>query len=108
MALTITEARIEKALITLAQTDERFGELKAEEKRAERQVKSALALAKKSSNATSNAAKEDDALDSQIYKDAVNHAFEVTKELETLKAQRDLEHVVMDIWRTLEASRRRA
>ena len=106
--MNISEERIEMALRKLAETDERFGTLKAEDKRAERRIKSTVALAKKASNQTSQAAKEADAYASKDFELAVEDAFRVTKELEILRAERDREHLVIEVWRTLEASRRRA
>lgn len=104
----IPESRIEEALKKLAETDERFGSLKAEDKRAERRIKSTIALAKKASNQTSQAAKETEAYASEDYSLAVEDAFRVARDLEVLRAQRDREHLVIEVWRTLEASRRKA
>lgn len=106
--MNITETRIEEALTFLAQTDDDFGTLKAEAKRAERRLKSTVALAKKASEEKSQAAKETDAYASEHYQKATDDEFRATENLEQMRARRDREHLVIDVWRTIEASRRRA
>lgn len=105
---SMTEADMWRCHQFLAGTDTAFGEAVANKNRCERLLKSKLALLKQQCNEKSNVAKEDSALASETYQLAVQEEFEAVKTLEVLKAQRSSAQTKIDIWRSLEASRRRS
>lgn len=92
----------------LAGSDTTYAEAIAERGRCDKRLKAVVALLKQQSNEKSQAAKETDAYASQGYAEAVQEEFEAVKTLEVLKAQRSSATLKIDIWRSLEASRRRS
>lgn len=102
----ITETRLEQALTRLAQTDEAHADAKMEMLRAEsaaEAVKDAVYLTE-TGNIEERKAKS---RTSPQYQDAQNRFFEATRKFTSLSNKRRHEELIVDCFRTLEASRRR-
>ena len=104
----ISEQRLEKALSFLAETDETNAEANANVKYLDRLLKRKKAL-----HITGNiedksiSAKEQSYYASTIYKTAVDEIFSAEVKASTLENKRDKEGFIIDLFRTLEASRRK-
>lgn len=102
----IDERRLEQALTRLAQTDEQHADLKAEVLRAE----SAVEAVRDAVYLTETGSIEDrkaKARQSPQYQDAETRYFKATRDFAALTNKRTHEVMVVDVFRTLEASRRR-
>jgi hypothetical protein len=104
---SITEEKMCNALLFLADTDEFYAIAKADMLRAElvcKRTRARLFLTGEGSvesrKASAEASGEANAAD-DAYIDALT-------KFETLKAKRDRAEIVIDVWRSVEASRRRA
>ena len=104
----ITEKRLEESLKYLADTDEESAVCNATVKKLDRLLKRKKAL-----HITGNkedksiSAKEQTYYASDIYKAAVDELFEAEVKSNTLDNKRDKEALIIDLFRTLEASRRK-
>ena len=104
----ITEKRLEESLKYLADTDEISAKANANVKYLDRLLKRKKAL-----HITGNkedksiSAKEQTYYASDIYKAAVDELFEAEVKSNTLDNKRDKEALIIDLFRTLEASRRK-
>ena len=104
----ITEKRLEDALKYLADTDETSAKANANVKYLDRLLKRKKAL-----HITGNkedksiSAKEQTYYASDIYKAAVDELFDAEVKSNTLDNKRDKEALIIDLFRTLEASRRK-
>ena len=104
----ITEKRLEDALKYLADTDEGSAEASANVKYLDRLLKRKKALyITGETNLKSISAKEQGFYASETYKDAVDELFEAEVKASTLENKRDKEGIIIDLFRTLEASRRK-
>ena len=104
----ITEDRLEQSLKFIAETDESSAEASANVKYLDRLLKRKKALHITSEhNLKSISAKEQAFYASDIYKDAVEELFQAEVKATTLENKRDKEGMVIDLFRTLEASRRK-
>jgi hypothetical protein len=104
----ITEDRLEKALAYLAQTDEQSAEASANVKYLDRLLKRIKALfITGESNLKSISAKEQAYYASDDYQKAVQEIYDAEVKASTLENKRDKEGMVIDLFRTLEASRRK-
>tara|TARA_Y100001970_G_scaffold264070_1_gene350259 strand:+ start:5496 stop:5822 length:327 start_codon:yes stop_codon:yes gene_type:complete len=104
----ITEDRLEKALAYLAQTDEQSAEASANVKYLDRLLKRRKALfITGESNLKSISAKEQAYYASDDYQKAVQEIYDAEVKANTLENKRDKEGMVIDLFRTLEASRRK-
>ena len=104
----ITEKRLEDALKYLADTDEENAKANAQVKYLDRLLKRKKALhITGNTSDKSVSAKEQTYYASDIYKDAVQELFNAEVEASTLENKRDKEGLVIDLFRTLEASRRK-
>tara|TARA_R100001530_G_scaffold66510_1_gene47568 strand:+ start:747 stop:1073 length:327 start_codon:yes stop_codon:yes gene_type:complete len=104
----ITEERLEKALTYLSDTDEQSAEASANVKYLDRLLKRKKALFITSDkNLKSISAKEQGFYASEIYENAINEQFNAEVKASTLENKRDKEILVIDLFRTLEASRRK-
>ena len=104
----ITEDRLEKALAYLAKTDEESAEASANVKYLDRLLKRRKALfitGEKSLKSIS--AKEQAYYASEDYEKAVQEIYDAEVKASTLENKRDKEGMVIDLFRTLEASRRK-
>ncbi len=100
----ITEERLEKALKYLSDTDEQSAEASANVKYLDRLLKRKKALFITSDkNLKSISAKEQG---SEIYEKAIDEQFAAEVKATTLENKRDKEGLIIDLFRTLEASRR--
>lgn len=102
----IDERRLEQALTRLAQTDEQHADLKAEVLRAE----SAVEAVRDAVYLTETGSIEDrkaKARRAPQYQDAEERYFKATRDFAALSNKRAHEVMVVDVFRTLEASRRR-
>ena len=104
----ITEKRLEESLKYLADTDEKSASANANVKYLDRLLKRKKAL-----HITGNkedksiSAKEQTYYASDIYKAAVDELFDAEVKSNTLDNKRDKEALIIDLFRTLEASRRK-
>ena len=104
----ITEKRLEDALKYLADTDEENAKANAQVKYLDRLLKRKQALhITGNTSDKSVSAKEQTYYTSDIYKDAVQELFNAEVTASTLENKRDKEGIVIDLFRTLEASRRK-
>ena len=104
----ITEKRLENALKYLADTDEENAKANAQVKYLDRLLKRKKALhITGNTSDKSISAKEQTYYASDIYKNAVQELFNAEVEASTLENKRDKEGLVIDLFRTLEASRRK-
>ena len=103
----ITEERLEKALKYLSDTDEQSAEASANVKYLDRLLKRKKALFITSDkNLKSISAKEQGFYASDIYEKAIDEQFNAEVKATTLENKRDKEGLIIDLFRTLEASRR--
>ena len=104
----ITEKRLEEALKYLADTDEDSAKANAQVKYLDRLLKRIKAL-----HITSNkedksiSAKEQTYYASNSYKKAIDELFDAEVKASTIDNKRDKEGLIIDLFRTLEASRRK-
>ena len=104
----ITEKRLEESLKYLADADEESASANANVKYLDRLLKRKKAL-----HITGNkedksiSAKEQTYYASDIYKAAVDELFDAEVKSNTLDNKRDKEALIIDLFRTLEASRRK-
>lgn len=102
--MLITDARLEKALTTLAQSDERVAELHADVERCEyraKAVKDAIFLRSEGSVAERNAI----AGTHPEYAAAMENYFAALKVHEALRNERSKEVLICDIWRSMSSAR---
>ena len=104
----ITEKRLEDALTFLSDTDESNAESNANVKYLDRLLKRKKALhITANTEDKSISAKEQSYYASNIYKTAVDEIFTAEVKASTLENKRDKEGLIIDLFRTLEASRRK-
>jgi|TARA_B110000914_G_C15432400_1_gene432009 hypothetical protein len=104
----ITEKRLEDALTFLSETDESNAESNANVKYLDRLLKRKKALhITANTEDKSISAKEQSYYASNIYKTAVDEIFTAEVKASTLENKRDKEGLIIDLFRTLEASRRK-
>ena len=104
----ITEKRLEDALTFLSDTDETNAESNANVKYLDRLLKRKKALhITANTEDKSISAKEQSYYASNIYKTAVDEIFTAEVKASTLENKRDKEGLIIDLFRTLEASRRK-
>ena len=105
----ITEKRLEDALKFLADSDETSAEASANVKYLDRLLKRKKALyITGEANLKSISAKERGFYASDTYKNAVEELFTAEVKASTLENKRDKEMLIIDLFRTLEASRRKS
>ena len=103
----ISEERLEKSLKYLAETDEPHAEVTANVKYLERQLKRSKALfITADTTLKSISAKEQLYYASEDYNKATRELYDAEVKSTTLENKRDKEGLIIDIFRTLEASRR--
>ena len=104
----ITEERLEKALHYLSETDEDSAKASATVKYLDRLLKRKKALyITGEKELKSISAKEQGFYASDIYSAAVDELFNAEVKASTLENKRDKEGLIIDLFRTLEASRRK-
>ena len=104
----ITEDRLEQALKYLADTDESSAEASANVKYLDRLLKRKKALyITGEQTLKSISAKEQGFYASDTYKNAVEELFNADVKAVTMENKRDKEGLIIDLFRTLEASRRK-
>jgi hypothetical protein len=103
--MVVTEQRLEKALCMLAESDAQFAELKGAVMRSEYLAECAESLAYKQLQGTVEDRKREVKLIPEV-KAAWEEFFRITVEMEKLKAFRQRNVIVIDLYRTQEASRR--
>jgi hypothetical protein len=102
--MLINDARLEKALTHIAQTDERVAELHAEVERAEyraKAVKDAVFLRSEGSVAERNAI----AGTHPEYQAAMETYFGALKDHEAMRNGRSREMLICDVWRSMSSAR---
>ena len=104
----ITEKRLEDALKFLSETDEQSAEASANVKYLDRLLKRKKALYITGEHSLKSiSAKEQAFYASDTYKNAVEELFQAEVKASTLENKRDKEGLIIDLFRTLEASRRK-
>ena len=104
----ITEDRLEQSLKFIAETDESSAEASASVKYLERLLKRKKALfIMHDRELKSISAKEQGFYASDTYKNAVEELFNADVKAATMENKRDKEGLIIDLFRTLEASRRK-
>ena len=104
----ITEDRLEQALKYIADTDESSAEASANVKYLDRLLKRKKALfITGEQTLKSISAKEQGFYASDTYKNAVEELFNADVKAVTMENKRDKEGLIIDLFRTLEASRRK-
>ena len=104
----ITEDRLEIALKFIAETDESSAEASANVKYLDRLLKRKKALYITGEHTLKSiSAKEQGFYASDIYMNAVEEQFQAEIKASTLENKRDKEGMIIDLFRTLEASRRK-
>ena len=104
----ITEIRLEDALRYLASTDETSAKANAQVKYLDRLLKRKKALHIAGNTVDKSiAAKEQAYYGSDTYKEAIQELFDAEVEASTIENKRDKEGIIIDLFRTLEASRRK-
>ena len=104
----ITEDRLEQALKYLADTDESSAEASANVKYLDRLLKRKKALfITGEQTLKSISAKAQGFYASDTYKNAVEELFQAEVKSTTMENKRDKEGLIIDLFRTLEASRRK-
>ena len=104
----ITEKRLEDALKFLTDTDETNAEANAQVKYLDRLLKRKKALHITGNSVDKSiSAKEQAYYGSEIYETAIRELFEAEVKASTLENKRDKEGLIIDLFRTLEASRRK-
>ena len=104
----ITEDRLEQALKYLAETDESSAEASANVKYLDRLLKRKKALyITGEQTLKSISAKEQGFYASDTYKNTVEELFNADVKAATMENKRDKEGLIIDLFRTLEASRRK-
>jgi len=104
----ITEKRLEDALKFLSETDETSAEASANVKYLDRLLKRKKALyITGETNLKSISAKEQGFYERDTYQNAVEELFQAEVKASTLENKRDKEGLIIDLFRTLEASRRK-
>lgn len=103
--MLVTEQRLEKALALIAETDNEYAESKGMVLRAEYMADCAESLAYKQLQGTVEDRKREVKLIPEV-KVAWENYFKVTVDFERVKARRARELLVIDVYRTQEASRR--
>jgi hypothetical protein len=101
----ISETRLEKAMTYLASTDEKAAELKADVERSEfkaKTVKATMFLY----GAGTVAEKEARALMERETQEAYTEHFQAIRDYHAVANKRELERIVVDTWRSLNANRR--
>lgn len=105
--MLITPQRLEKALCTLAETDSEYAETKGAMLRAEYLAKVAESLAYKAMDpGMTVAAREREVLLVPEVQKAHEEYFKVVVLYEKLRAFRQREVLITELWRTMESSRR--
>tara|TARA_B100001964_G_scaffold58286_1_gene66069 strand:+ start:134 stop:460 length:327 start_codon:yes stop_codon:yes gene_type:complete len=104
----ITEDRLEQALKYIADTDESSAEASANVKYLDRLLKRKKALfITGEQTLKSISAKEQGFYASDTYENAVEELFNADVKAVTMENKRDKEGLIIDLFRTLEASRRK-
>jgi hypothetical protein len=105
--VVITEQRLEQALTFIAESDQQIGHWRAEVLRSEFLGKSAEALAFKSAAGTSAEERKQSAKLTPEVAEAWERHFKAVLEYEKLKAQRERQYIVIELYRTMSANLRR-
>jgi hypothetical protein len=105
--MTISAERAEKAITYMIQNAEEYADACAEVAATEAQMKSIKATLMNASPASSAAMKESDALADSRYVEKIGKLAEAVKRQTYLKTRLKAEELVVDVFRTLEASNRR-
>lgn len=104
--MVISDQRLEQALTFIAESDLQIGHWRAEVLRSEFLVKSAIALSFKAQEGTVEDRKQAALLTPEV-KDANERHFKAVLEYEKLKAQRERQYIVIELYRTMSANLRR-
>lgn len=107
VSAVLTESRVTDALSYLAGSDEAVSAAKGEVARSEFLAKVSQAVAYKSISTGSIEDKKSEALMSHEVQAAWNKHFDAVVAYEKVRARREREVLIVDLWRSIEASRRK-
>lgn len=102
----VTEQEVDDALHVLIESTTALARARGRMVRADAMLKHTKAVATAMSGASSFAARENDALASKAYERAIDELAQATIEYEQLKAEREAAVMTIEVFRTIEASRR--
>ena len=102
----ISQERLEKALIFLAETDEQCAQLKANVARAEYSIKLARSAGFFASDEATVEARKMDAERSESMNRAEAAYADAVVAFEKLKAKRETQVIIIDVWRSLFSARK--
>jgi SOS response regulatory protein OraA/RecX len=102
----IDEARLAKALTYLATTDEPCAELRTDMERAEFKAKAIKDTLFRLTEGRSVADRQAEAGTAAQYTDAMDAYFDAMQQYEAMRNKRTTESIVVETWRSLNASRR--
>lgn len=103
----ITNENMEKALTYLAESEEEYANLRASKDLEGKRLEITLSSGIIDSNSTTQAGKKVDAQNSRDYKETVEQYQDLLEAFYLIDAKRKRAEILIDTWRTLEASRRR-
>lgn len=104
----ISRERCRKAVEYLIDSAAEYGSATAEAVRAETMLKAVKALAMKDSGESAVSAQEREAYASNAYAMQAERLFEAVKARESIRAKRDAERMVIEVWRSEQANARGA
>lgn len=104
--MVISDQRLEQALTFIAESDQQIGHWRAQVLRTEFLAKSAEALAFKSQQGAIEERKQSARLTPEVSAAWEKH-FQAVLEYEKLKAQRERQYIVIELYRTMSANLRR-
>lgn len=107
VSAVLTESRVTDALTFLAGSDEAVSHAKGEVARSEFLAKVSQAMAYKAISVGSVEDKKSEALMSSEVQTAWNKHFDAVVSYEKIRARREREVLIVDLWRSIEASRRK-
>jgi hypothetical protein len=102
----LTESRVTDALTYLSHSDETLSAAKAQVARSEFMAKVSQSMAFKALQAGSVEDKKSEALMSKDVQEAWNKHFDAVVQFETIRARREREVLIIDVWRSINANRR--
>ena len=100
----LTYARVERALTYLAETDELFAKAKADVERSKHKAKAVFA-AMFARNMGTVKERECEAEMHPQYQEALEDHFKAVEEYEFLRNKRNLEELVIEVWRSVNSAR---
>ena len=103
----ITNEQMEKALHYLGESEQEWSNLRSEKDLETKKLEITLASGIIESKSDTQSGKKVDALVSKEYKDLISHYSDLLEAFYLIDAKRKRAEILIDTWRSIEASRRR-